>query len=164
MRKKYIVRLTSQERRELQEMVKKGKAAAYKRLHAQILLKADISEEGEGWGDARISESFDTSVRTVERVRQRLVEQGIDAAINRAKQHKVRRRVLDGEQEAHLVALSCSEPPDGRAHWTMQLLADKMVELKYVESVSDETVRKVLKKTKSNPGKKKGSAIQVVIL
>lgn len=146
MRKKYIVRLTTEERSELQDMVKKGKAAAYKRLHAQILLKADISEQGDGWDDTRISESFDTSVRTVERTRQRLVEQGLDAAINRAKQLKVRRRVLDGEQEAHLVALSCSEPPDGRAVWTMQLLADKMIELKYVERVSDETIRKVLKK------------------
>lgn len=134
--------------------MKKGKAAAYKRLHAQILLKADISEQGEGWNDSRISESFDTSVRTVERTRQRLVEQGLDAAINRAKQLKVRRRVLDGEQEAHLVALSCSEPPDGRAGWTMQLLADKMVELKYVESVSDETIRKVLKKRNQTLAKK----------
>jgi len=146
MRKKYIVRLTPEERGELQELVKKGKAAAYKRLHAQILLKADVSEQGDGWNDAKISEAYDTSVNTIERTRQRLVEQGLDAAINRAKQLKVRRRVLDGEHEAHLVALSCSEPPDGRAHWTMQLLADKMVELNYVESVSGETVRKVLKK------------------
>ena len=154
MRKKYIVRLTTEERSELQDMVKKGKAAAYKRLHAQILLKADISEQGDGWDDTRISESFDTSVRTVERTRQRLVEQGLDAAINRAKQLKVRRRVLDGEQEAHLVALSCSEPPDGRAGWTMQLLADKMIELKYVESVSDETIRKTLKKRNQTLAKK----------
>ncbi len=122
---------------------------------AMAMAKADVSEEGEGWSDVRISESFDTRVRTVERVRQRLVEQGLEAAINRAKQHTVRRRVLDGEQEAHLVALSCSEPPEGRTHWTMPLLADKMVELKYVESVSDETMRKVLKKRNQTLAKKR---------
>ena len=148
MSKKYIVRLTNGERAELQDLVKKGKAAAYKRLHAQILLKADVSEQGECWKDERICEAFDTSVRTVERTRQRLVEHGLDAAINRAKHNKVRRRVLDGELEAHLIALSCSEAPEGRSKWTMKLLADKMVELDYVETVSSETIRKRLKKTR----------------
>jgi len=148
MSKKYIVRLTDEERTELQDLVKKGKAAAYKRLHAQILLKADVSEQGECWKDEQICKAFDTSVSTVERTRQRLVEHGLDAAINRAKQNKVRRRVLDGEQEAHLIALSCSEAPEGRSKWTMKLLADKMVELDYVETVSSETIRKRLKKTR----------------
>ncbi len=145
---KYIVRLTTSERMELQQRVNTGKVAAYKRRHAQILLKADVSGQGDGWNDAQISEAFDISIRTVERTRQRLVEQGLDAALNRAQQTKTRRRRLDGEQEAYLIALSCSEPPDGRARWTFQRLADKMVELKYVETVSDETIRQVLKKTK----------------
>ncbi len=148
MPNKYIVRLTTSERMELQQRVNTGKAAAYKRRHAQILLKADVSEQGDGWNDAQISEAFDISIRTVERTRQRLVEQGLDAALNRARQTRARRRRLDGEQEAYLIALSCSEPPNGRARWTFQLLADKMVELKYVETVSDETIRQVLKKTK----------------
>lgn len=148
MPNKYIVRLTASERLELQSLVNTGKAAAYKRRHAQILLKADVSRQGDGWNDAQISEAFDISIRTVERTRQRLVEQGLKAALNRAKQTKTRRRRLDGEQEAYLIALSCSEPPDGRARWTFQLLADKMAELKYVETVSDETIRQVLKKTK----------------
>ncbi len=148
MPNKYIVRLTLSERMELQQRVNTGKAAAYRRRHAQILLKADVSEQGDGWNDAQISEAFDISIRTVERTRQRLVEQGLDGALNRAQQTKTRGRRLDGEQEAYLIALSCSEPPDGRARWTFQLLADKMAELKYVETVSDETIRQVLKKTK----------------
>jgi len=148
MVKKYIVRLTIAERAELQQLVNTGKAAAHKRRHAQILLKADVSEEGGGWGDAKISKAFDVSPRTVERTRQRLVEQGMDAALNRAKQTKTRKRCLDGEQEAYLIALSCREPPDGRARWTFQLLADKMVELEYVEAISKDTVRRTLKKTK----------------
>ena len=148
MAKKYIVRLTTAERTELQQLVNIGKAAAHKRRHAQILLNADISDEGEGWSDVKISEAFDVSIRTVERTRQRLVEQGMDAALNRAKQTKTRRRRLDGEQEAHLIALSCGDAPDGRAKWTFKLLADKMVELEYVETVSGETIRKTLKKTK----------------
>ena len=143
MRKKYIVRLSAEERKNLEKLVQTGKAAAYKRLHAQILLKADISKQGDGWKDRQISEAFDISSRTVERVRQRLVENGLDAAINRAKPSRTRRRKLDGEQEAYLIALSCSEPPDGRVSWTFQLLADKMVELNYVDTVSDETVRKI---------------------
>lgn len=148
MVKKYIVRLTTAERAELQQLINTGKAAAYKRRHAQILLKADVGEEGDGWGDAKISEAFDVSLRTVERTRRRFVEEGMDAAVDRAKQTKTRKRRLDGEQEAHLIALSCSEPPDGRAYWTFQLLADKMVELEYVETVSKDTVRRTLKKTK----------------
>ena len=147
MVKKYIVRLTAVERTELQQLVNTGKAAAYKRRHAQILLKADLSGQGEGWSDAKINEAFDVGIRTVERTRQRLVEQGLNAALNRIKQIK-RRRSLDGEQEAYLIALSCSEPPNGRARWTLQLLADKMVELEYADAVSDETVRRILKKTK----------------
>ena len=148
MSQKYIVRLTNAERTELTDLVRKGKAAAYKRQHAQILLKADISKFGPGWNDEKISKAFDVSTRTVERVRKKLVEKGLEVALNRAKQKRVRNCRLDADQEAHLVALSCSEPPEGRTRWTMRLLADRMVELEYTESVSHETVRQVLKKTK----------------
>ncbi len=146
MSKKYIVRLSREERKELTELVNKGKAAAYKRKHAQVLLKADISEERSGWTDKKISEAFDVGLRTVERVRQRLVESGLENAINRAKQKNRKSRKLDGEQEAYLIALSCSEPPEGRARWTLRLLAGRLVELDYVEGISHETIRQILKK------------------
>lgn len=146
--KKYIVRLTSKERNDLNDIIHKGKAAAYKRLHAQILLKADISEDGPGWKDIKIADAFNISVRTVERVRERLVEFGLEVAINHAASGKSRPHKLDGEKEAYLIALSCSEPPDGRSRWTLRLLASKMIELKHVDSLSPETVRKTLKKTK----------------
>jgi transposase len=146
MQKKYIVRLSADEREELKELVNKGSAAAYKRLHAQILLKADISENGSCWTDKKISEAFDVGLRTVERVRQRLVEVGLENTINRAKQERTKSRKLDGEQEAYLIALSCSEPPEGRARWTLRLLADRLVELDYVEGISHETIRQTLKK------------------
>lgn len=155
MAKKYIVRLSSDERVELEELVKKGKGAAYKRLRAQILLKADISEGAPGWTDTRIKEAFNVTVQMVEKTRKRLVEQGLEAAINRAKSNRVKSRKLDGEQEAHLVALTCSEAPEGQARWSLRLLADKMVELEYVDQVSHETIRQTLKKTKLSLGKKK---------
>ena len=145
---RYIVRLSLDEREKLTCLVNKGKVAAYKRLHAQILLKADISEAGPGWSNQKIAETFEVSIRTVERLRKRLVEKGLEAALDRAKQERVRSRRLDGEQEAHLVALACGDPPDGRGRWTLRLLADRMVELECTDSVSHETVRQVLKKTK----------------
>lgn len=148
MRKKYIVRLTKEEREELEQLVNKGTGAAHKRRHAQILLKADISEAGDGWKDQKISAAFDIAHRTVERVRQRLVERGLEGALNRAKQVNRRKPKLDGEQEARLIALSCSEAPEGYARWSLRLLADKMVELNYVDELSQETVRQVLKKQK----------------
>lgn len=156
MAKKYIVRLTYDERQELENIVNKGKISANKRCHAQILLKADISDEGPGWVDEKISEAFNVSVKTVERVRQRLVENGLDAALNKSKPKKVKLCRLDGEQEAHLIALTCGEPPEGYARWTLRLLADRMVELEYVEdSLSYETVRQVLKKNQLKPWQKK---------
>lgn len=147
MAKKYIVRLNEEERAYLDSLVRKGKIAGYKRLHAQILLKADISALGDGWPDSRISEAFGVSIRTVERIRTRLVEQGLAAALERAKPRRVRRRVLDGENEAHLIALACSDAPEGRSRWTLRLLGQKMVELGHVDSVSYETIRQTLKKT-----------------
>lgn len=145
MAKKYVVRLSSDERDRLHELVNKGKAAAYKRLHAQILLKADVNNEEGEWTDQRISEAFDVTTRTVERVRERLCTQGFDAAVDRAK-GSGKLRKLDGVEEAHLIALACKAPPEGRNRWTLRLLADKYVQLGYVEELSHETVRRLLKK------------------
>jgi transposase len=145
--KKYIVRLTEDERTYLESLIHKGKLAAHKRLHAEILLKADVSELSEKWQDSQISEAFGMSTRTIERVRERLVQEGLESALNRAKPTRVRRRVIDGEAEAHLIALACGDAPDGRSSWTLRLLGQQMVELGYVESVSHETIRQALKKT-----------------
>ena len=144
--KKYIVRLTADEREGLQQMVSKGRGAAYKIKHANILLLADA--DGPGWSDERIAEAASCCPATVANVRRRLVERGLEGALARKKQkHPSRLRLLDGEGEAQLIALACSEPPEGRARWTLHLLADKLVELQVVESISHETVRSTLKKT-----------------
>jgi transposase len=144
--KKYIVRLTEDERTYLDDLIHKGKVAAHKRLHAEILLKADISDSGEKWQDSQISEAFGISTRTAERVRERLVREGLESALNRAEPTRVRSRIIDGENEAHLIALACGDAPDGRSGWTLRLLSQRMVELGYVESVSHETIRQTLKK------------------
>jgi transposase len=146
--KKYIVTLTAVERQGLLELIAAGKAAAKKLAHARILLKADAAPEGPAWNDEQIAEALDVSAATVERVRQRFVEHGLEAALVRKPQDRPsRQRKLDGRAEAHLIALACSTPPEGRNEWTMQLLADQLVELEVVDSVSDETVRRTLKKT-----------------
>jgi transposase len=120
---------------------------------ARILLKADQSDNGPGWSDEKISEALDVTVQTIERVRKQLVEEGFDAVISRRKYtQKVSRKKIDGDVEAHLVALSCSEPPPGRARWTLRLLADTIVELGYVQNISHEAVRQTLKKTNLNRG------------
>jgi transposase len=147
--KRYIVALTEQEREELSQLINKGKGAARKLLHARILLKADTAV---GWTDQDITEAFDVSVSTVERVRERFVEDGITAALERQAPKRVYKRKLDGEQEAHLVALVCSQPPEDRGRWTLKLLAQKMVELEYVDSVAPETIRQTLKKMNLSPG------------
>ena len=144
--KEYIVRLSEEERTDLESLIHKGKVAAHKRHHAEILLKADISELGAKWLDSQISEAFGILTRTVERVRERLVQEGLEAALNRAKPIRVKSRVIDGEKEAHLLALACSDAPDGRSRWTLRLLGQQMVELGHVESVSHETIRQTLKK------------------
>lgn len=147
MPKKYIVRLSDAERQHLTELISKGKTAAYKIRHANILLKADA--DGPAWTDARIAESFSGSINTVMGVRQRLVEQGLEAALTRKKQaHPSRQPRLDGEGEARLIALRCSAPPDGHARWTLRLLADQAMALEIVEAISHETVRQTLKKTR----------------
>ncbi|MEM6839601.1 MAG: helix-turn-helix domain-containing protein, partial [Cyanobacteria bacterium P01_C01_bin.120] len=121
--KKYIVSLTGEERHELEQLVNTGRAAAYKINHARILLKADSQQSDGGWTDAAISDALDISVATIERVRQRFVEDGVTAALGRKTQQRHRSRRLDGKQEAHLVALTCSDPPPSHSRWTLRLLA-----------------------------------------
>jgi len=151
--KKYKVTLDAEERAHLLSLIGAGKASALKLARARILLKADAGPEGPAWPDASIAEAVEVDVTTVERVRQRFVEEGLEAALDRKKQARPsRERKLDGAAEARLVALACSDPPQGRAAWTLQLLADKLVELHVVDSISDETVRQVLKKTRSSRG------------
>jgi DNA-binding MarR family transcriptional regulator len=144
--KKYIVRLNVTERQQLNKLVKTGKIAAYKRQRAQILLKADIGIEGSGFIDKDIAASLEIAPRTVERTRQRLVEKGLEKALERETSQRSRTLKLDGEQQAYLIALCCSEPPQGYNRWSLRLLSKTMVALDYVESISPETVRQVLKK------------------
>jgi transposase len=151
MKKKYLVTLTADEREQLNVMITAGTASAKKLAHARVLLKADQGENGPAWVDEVIAEAVEVSTDTVARVRQRFVEQGLEAALVRKKQDRPsRERVLDGSAEARLLAVACSDPPDGRAAWTLTMLADKLVELEVVESVSRESVRRVLKKTPSS--------------
>jgi len=149
--KKYMVRLSPEERDRLEAVIGKGKHPATQILKARILLKADVSEAGEGWSDSRIVEALDTSISTVERTRQRLVEGGVDAAlIRRHSANSARKRVFDGMAEAKLIALACSEPPKGRSRWTLRLLEDKVVERGIVPRASDNTIGRTLKKTSSS--------------
>ena len=151
--KKYKVTLTAAERQQLSQLIASGNAAARKLTHARALLKADAGPGGPAWTDQRIAQAVEVSVATVERLRQRFVEQGLDAALDRKKQDRPSRlRTLDGKAEARLIALACAEPPAGRVRWTLRLLADKLVELEIVETVSTETIRRTLKKTNSSRG------------
>ncbi len=149
--KKYIVRLSDDERAQLNAMIEKGKHAAQKLLKARILLKADASDAGPGWGDREIAVALDTSIDTVARTRQQLVEEGLEGAL--ARKHSpasARPRIFDGAAEAKLIALACSEPPKGRARWTLELLEDAVVELNIVPCASDNTIGRTLKKTNLN--------------
>lgn len=144
--KKYIVRLTDVERQTLRNLVSKGKAAAYTIKHANILLQIDV--EGAGWADEQTARAFLCHANTVRNVRQRFVEQGLHAALERKQQAQPsRERIIDGVAEAQLIRIACGQAPEGRARWTMNLLADTLVELQVVDSVSGETVRRTLKKT-----------------
>ena len=151
MQKRYVVRLTHEERGRLEALVRRGQAHARKLLYARILLKADALEGGPAWTDERIADALETSAATVARERRRFSEEGLEVALMPRKPGRPRRRVLDGRAEAHLVALACSEAPEGRKSWTLRMLADRMVELGHVEGVSYETVRRTLKKTNSVP-------------
>ena len=139
--KKYIVKLSPEEREDLQAMIASGKHSAKKVLRGRVLLKADDS-----WADREIAEALEIHVITIERMRQQFVEEGFESFMTRRKSRRKYLRKLDGKQEAQLTTISCSQPPEGRARWTLRLLADRMVQLDYVESVSHETVRQVLKK------------------
>ena len=146
MNKRYIVRLTPSEREDLEGLVSKGKANARKIAHAQILLKVD--EDGPRWTDERAAEAFCVHTTTVRVIRERFVNEGLASALNRKPQIRPsRERTLDGAGEARLIAVACGEPPEGRARWTLQLLANRLVELKIVDTISYETVRQTLKKT-----------------
>ena len=149
--KKYIVELTSEERKQMQQLVKQGKVAGYKIRHAQMLLKADQGKQGPGWPDAQVAEVFAGHITTVERLRKRFVEQGLEAALERNKRNNYARK-LDGDAEAHLIAIACSEPPAGRSEWSLRLLADRLVELSVVDSISHMTVSRTLKKTNLSRG------------
>jgi len=152
MAKKYVVTLTADERQRLTGLVSAGKRSALTITRGRILLKADQADGGPAWEDARIAQALDCGRRTVERVRQRFVERGLDQALGRKPQDRPsRERKFDGTAEARLIALACSQPPAGQARWTLKLLADKLVELEVFDAVSDETVRRVLKKTNSSP-------------
>ena len=146
--KKYIVRLSGEERKSLKSIVSSGKGPARMFTRARILLKADVGEGGPGWPDEKIAEALDITIQTIERVRKQLVEDGLESVLSRRTYiQKVSRKKLDGDAEAHLIALACSETPEGYSRWSLRLLADRMVELGYVESISHEAVRRVLKKT-----------------
>jgi len=154
MKPKYAVRLSADERSALQLIVHKGKAAAYKRRNAQILLKADEGSDGPSWKDKEIADTFEVTTKTVARLRERLCTKGFEHCLERTK-GAGRKRKLDGTQEAHLIVLTCSAPPEGRARWTLRLLADQMVELEYVDELSHETVRQLLKKRNKTLAKKR---------
>lgn len=150
-KKRYIVKLSQTERTDLADLIRRGKRKvnARKRVHARVLLKTDQGRHGPSWTDARIAEALEIHANSVRAIRQRFVEQGLEAALNRKKQSRPsQERKLDGAKEARLIALACSDPPKGRAKWSLRLLADKAVELQIVDAISYETVRRTLKKTR----------------
>jgi len=149
--KKYVVRLSAEERAGLEGLIRKGKSPARRVLKARILLKADVSEAGAGWSDSQIIQALETSASMVYRVRKQLVEEGLEAVLSRKQRASPAvARIFDGEKEARLIALACSKPPKGRARWTLRLLENKVVELDIVDRASDSTIGRVLKKTRSS--------------
>jgi hypothetical protein len=154
---KYKVTLTEIERSELNEIVRKGKHRSQKFLNALILLNCDVGEHQDSRSkNEDITRILKISMRKIDRIKKTFVEQGMDIALNGTKGQRLYKKKADGDFEAHLVALSCSDPPKGFARWSLRLLADRVVELEYVDSISYETIRRVLKKTKLNPGVSKG--------
>jgi transposase len=151
MKKRYPVTLTDAERDQLKRPIAAGTESARKLARARILLKADQGPDGPGWVDDAIAEAVEVSQPTVARVRKQYVEQGPEAALNRRPPTREYARKLDGAQEARLIALACSKPPDGEARWSLRLLAGKLVELEVVAAISHQTVRRALKKTSSSP-------------
>ena len=152
---KYIVTLTKEEREQLEGLVGKGRHAASKLINALILLNCDASQAQAGRRSSEeIAAVLHVSARKIDRIKRRFVEEGLEAALERKASTRDYPLKIDGDAEAHLIALSCTEPPPGRSHWSLRLLADKLVELHYAEAVSYETVRRVLKKTNLNPGRR----------
>jgi hypothetical protein len=150
--KRYVVRLSADEREQLEALIRKGKSPAQRLLKARILLKADVSGAGEGWSDSRIIKALETSPSMVYRVRKQLVEEGFEAVLSRKQRATPAvARIFDGEKEAKLIALACSKPPKGRVRWTLRLLENKVVELGIVDRASDSTIGRALKKTLSSP-------------
>jgi hypothetical protein len=150
--KTHVVRLSGEERQQLETLIRKGKSPARRVLKARILLKADVSDAGEGWSDSWIIEALDATPSMVYRVRKQLVEEGLEAVLSRKQRARPAvSRIFDGEKEAKLIALACSKPPKGRARWTLRLLENKVVELGIVDRASDSTIGRTLKKTLSSP-------------
>jgi hypothetical protein len=150
--KKYVVKLSAEERERLEAMIGTGKRSAQLLTRARILLKADTSEAGDGWTDSQIAAALDTSLNTVFNVRRQLVEEGFEATLGRKyNANSARPRIFDGAAEAKLIALACSPAPDGFARWSLRLLEEKVVELNIVEKASDNTIGRTLKKTRFNP-------------
>lgn len=145
--KRYLVTLTDEERGGLEHLIRAGKGAVRKLTRARILLEADCGAGGPDWDDASIAESLEVGIATIERTRKQFVEEGVEAALTRRRPQREYQRKLDGDAEAHLIALACGEAPPGHARWTLRLLADQMVALEYVDTVSHEAVRQTLKKT-----------------
>ena len=150
--KKYRVRLEGEEQEELKALVSRGRAAAYKQIHARILLLSDENPAAGPMQDQEIARALKVGTATVERVRRRCVEEGVEAALGRREQLNRRKKKLDGAGEARLIALACSKPPVGRVSWTLRMLADGLVERGIVDSIGTDTVRRTLKKTNSSPG------------
>lgn len=149
MNTKYLVVLSAEQRQYLEKLTSSGKVPARQMKRAQILLKSDLQTN---WSYEQIMEAFDVSAVTIAAVRRAFVEQGLEASLQRKKPDREYEHALDGEGEAHLIALACSEPPAGRAKWSLRLLQDRFVKLGHADSISYETIRRVLKKTSSNPG------------
>jgi len=152
VRQKYQVTLTPEQRSQLQQLISGGTAAARTLTHARTLLKADEGEDGPAWTNAAITQALEIGELTVTRIRKRFVEGGLDAALHRKEQAKRKARKLDGQQEAHLIALACGAAPEGHDRWSLRLLAGKMVELGHVDEVSHETVRQALQRGRSSRG------------
>jgi len=150
MAKKYVVALSEGERARLRTLVGSGAAPARRLTHARILLKADQGEAGPGWTDAAIAAALDVGLATVARVRQAYATEGLDAALTHKRPAREYARTFDGAREARLIALACSDPPTGREHWSLRLLAEHLVRLEVVDAVSHETVRRTLKQTRSS--------------
>ena len=146
-KKKHHIQLSSQEREQLEAILRKGKTSAQRQRHARILLLADTNGPEGGWSDSQIAKAAQTSIATVERVRRVCVEHGLERALERKDPDRQYARKLDGKGEAQLIALSCGAAPEGRARWTLRLLAARLVELEIVEEICHETVRQTLKKT-----------------